>query len=420
MNCKSLLFCACFASLLSSIPAATVIKILHINPQAKVRAIWQESAQGFESAHPGVKVEFDYLENEAFKAKLPTLLQSKDRPSIFHSWGGGVMVEQIGSGICQDITQRITEDGFKDTFYPAAVQNFSFDGKYYGLPNDVAPEVLFYNRELCQKAGVDPTQIHYWEDLIEAVKKCKEAGITPMAVGGKDKWPLHFYTALLMMRILGKDGMQAVIEDKNGGFTNPEVLKAFQLYKDLTTLEPFQKGYLANSYAEAAGTFHDGKTAFHLMGTWDLTEGRANATDKQGLPNEKLGFIFFPAVKGGKGKATDMFANLNGWLIAKEAPKETIDFAKVWLGKEAQTKVAQQGLGIPALKGTADAIQDPLLKEIAQQIERSEWLESPMDQILGPDTGRVFNDVSTDIASGNTTPQKGAKAIEESWQQNKQ
>jgi len=420
MNCKSLLFCACFASLLSSTPAATVIKILHINPQAKVRAIWQVSAQGFESAHPGVKVEFDYLENEAFKAKLPTLLQSKDRPSIFHSWGGGVMVEQIGSGICQDITQRITEDGFKDTFYPAAVQNFSFDRKFYGLPNDVAPEVLFYNKELCQKAGVDPTQIHYWEDLIEAVKKCKAAGITPMAVGGKDKWPLHFYTALLMMRILGKDGMQAVIEDKNGGFTNPEVLKAFQLYKDFTMLEPFQKGYLANSYPEAAGTFHDGKTAFHLMGTWDLTEGRANATDKQGLPNEKLGFIFFPAVKGGKGKATDLFANLNGWLIAKEAPKETIDFAKVWLGKEAQTKVAQQGLAIPAVKDTADAIQDPLLKEIAQQIERSEWLESPMDQVLGPDTGRVFNDVSTDIASGNSTPEKGAKAIEESWQQNKQ
>jgi raffinose/stachyose/melibiose transport system substrate-binding protein len=420
MNCKYLLFCACFASLLSATPAATVIKILHINPQAKVRAIWQESAQEFESAHPGVKVEFDYLENEAFKAKLPTLLQSKDRPSIFHSWGGGVMVEQIGSGICQDITQRITEDGFKDTFYPAAVQNFSFDGKYYGLPNDVAPEVLFYNRELCQKAGVDPTQIHYWDDLIEAVKKCKAAGITPMAVGGKDKWPLHFYTALLMMRILGKDGMQAVIEDKNGGFTNPEVLKAFQLYKDFTTLEPFQKGYLANSYPEAAGTFHDGKTAFHLMGTWDLTEGRANATDKQGLPNEKLGFIFFPAVKGGKGKATDLFANLNGWLIAKEASKETIDFAKVWLGKEAQTKVAQQGLAIPAVKGTADAIQDPLLKEIAQQIERSEWLESPMDQVLGPDTGRLFNDVSTDIASGNTTPEKGAKAIEESWKQNKQ
>src|SRR5580704_17047740 len=125
MKLKSILLCACFASHLSSAAAATVIKILHINPQAKVRAIWQEAAQGFESAHPGVKVEFDYLENEAFKAKLPTLLQSKDRPSIFHSRGGGVMIEQVSSSVCQDITKAVESGGFKDTFYPAGVQNFT-------------------------------------------------------------------------------------------------------------------------------------------------------------------------------------------------------------------------------------------------------------------------------------------------------
>jgi raffinose/stachyose/melibiose transport system substrate-binding protein len=42
-----------------------------------------------------------------------------------------------------------------------------------------------------------------------------------------------------------------------------------------------------------------------------------------------------------------------------------------------------------------------------------------MDQLLGPDTGRVPNDVSADLASGNTTPEKAAKALEASWQQNK-
>ena len=42
-----------------------------------------------------------------------------------------------------------------------------------------------------------------------------------------------------------------------------------------------------------------------------------------------------------------------------------------------------------------------------------------MDQLLGPDTGRVFNDASADIASGNTTVEKALKAIEASWQQNK-
>src|ERR1700738_4927755 len=218
MNLKSLLSCACFASLLSSAPAETVVKILHLQSNAKIIAIWQEAAQEFEKVHPGVKVQFDYLENEAFKAKLPTLLQSKDRPSAFHSWGGGVMYEQINAGVCQDITKAIEEGGFKDTFYPAGIQNFTYEGKSYGLPNDVGPMVFWYNKELCQKAGVDPTKIIYWEDLVDSVKRCQAAGVTPLAAGGKDKRPLHFYPAILMMRIMGREGMQAAYDDKNGGF----------------------------------------------------------------------------------------------------------------------------------------------------------------------------------------------------------
>jgi raffinose/stachyose/melibiose transport system substrate-binding protein len=419
MKIKLFLFCAVVGTLSSTAWAETVIKVLHLQSNPQTLEIWKGAAQQFESAHPGVKVQFDYLENEAFKAKLPTLLQSKDRPSLFHSWGGGVMYEQISSGICQDITKAVSEGGFKDTFYPAGIQNFTVNGKIYGLPNDLAPIVFWYNKDLCQKAGVDPTKIQYWDDFVDAVKKCQAAGIIPAAAGGKDEWPLHFYTALLMMRILGKDGMEAVYEDKNGGFANPDVVKAFQLFRDFAALQPFQKGYLANTYPEAAGTFHDGKTAFHLMGSWDLVEGRADSADKKGLPNEKLGWFFFPEVKGGKGNANDLFASLDGWLVTKQAPKETVDFMKVWLGKDTQTKLAEKGLFIPAVKGTAEAIQDPFLKEIAEQINKSQWIEIAIDQLLGPDSGRVFNDTSADLADGRTTPEKAAKAIEASWQQNK-
>lgn len=403
-----------------SASAETTVKILHLQKNPKILAIWQGAAQEYEKAHPGVKVQFDYLENEAFKAKLPTLLQSKDRPSLFHSWGGGVMYEQITSGVLQDITSAISEGGFKDTFYPAGIQNFTFQGKTYGLPNDVGPIVFWYNKELCEKAGVDPTKIKTWDDFIDAVKKCQAAGITPIAAGGKDKWPLHFYPALLMMRIMGKEGMQAAYDDKNGGFASPDVVKAFQLYKDLAALNPFQKGFLANTYPESAGTFHDGKTAFHLMGTWDPLEGRADAADQKGLPDEKLGWFFFPEVKGGKGHANDIFASLDGWLVAKEAPKEAVDFMKVWLGKEVQNKLAEQGLFIPMVKGTADVIKDPFQKAIAQEVENSQWIAIAIDQLLGPDAGRVFNDASADIAAGKITAEQAASAVEKSWQQNKQ
>jgi raffinose/stachyose/melibiose transport system substrate-binding protein len=64
------------------------------------------------------------------------------------------------------------------------------------------------------------------------------------------------------------------------------------------------------------------------MGTWDLKEGRMQAADQKGLPDEKLGWFFFPEVAGGKGKANDIFASVNGWLVSKDAPKETVDFMK--------------------------------------------------------------------------------------------
>src|ERR1700730_17468284 len=420
MKYRCLLSLALLGSLSLSGSAATTIKILHLQKLPKVLAVWQEAAQTYEKAHPGVKVEFDYLENEAFKAKLPTLLQSKDRPSMFWSWGGGVMYEQINSGVCQDITSAISEGGFKDTFYPAGIQNFTYQGKTYGLPNNVGPIVFWYNKELCEKAGVDPTKIKTWDDFIDAVKKCQAAGITPIAAGGKDKWPLHFYPALLMMRIMGKEGMQAVYAGRNGGFNNPDVVKAFQLYQDLAALKPFHKGYLANTYGEAAGTFHDGKTAFHLMGTWDLTEGRSDAADQKGLPDEKLGWFFFPEVKDGKGHANDIFASVDGWLVARDAPKETVGVMKIWLGEKIQEKEGEEGLGISMVKGTAEAIKETFLKQNAQETENSQWIQIAMDQLLGPDTGRVFNDASADIAAGNIKAEQAAKTIEKSWGQNKE
>ena len=41
----------------------------------------------------GHTVVLQYLENESLKAKLPTMLQSNDKPDIFYSWGGGVMYD---------------------------------------------------------------------------------------------------------------------------------------------------------------------------------------------------------------------------------------------------------------------------------------------------------------------------------------
>ena len=66
--------------------------------------MWQQAAKDFAAEHPGVKVDVQYLENEAYKAKLPTLLQSDERPNIIYSWSGGVMRAQNEAGFLADVT----------------------------------------------------------------------------------------------------------------------------------------------------------------------------------------------------------------------------------------------------------------------------------------------------------------------------
>jgi raffinose/stachyose/melibiose transport system substrate-binding protein len=317
------------------------------------------------------------------------------------------------------ITDAIAGD-FKDSFYPASVQALMSQGRSYGLPDSVGPIVFWYNKELCEKAGVDPSEIKYWEDFLEAVKKCKAAHITPIAVGGTEKWPLQFYPALLMMRILGKDGMASAYKGNNGGFAGPEVLKAWKMYKELCDLDPLPRRFSENDDSRSSWFFPRWEGGVPSPG-WRLGSwvGQTYAADKQGLPDAKLGWFLFPELQGGKGKANDIFGSIYGWLVSKDAPKEVIDFMKVWLGKDVQTKLAAEGLSIPMVIGTADAIQNPFYKALALEVNKTGWIGLAMDQLLGRETGRVFNDEAVAVAAGAESPEQATQSIENSWSQNR-
>ena len=69
--------------------ADTTVTYLNISTGSD-KDLMVQVAKDYETAHPGIKIALPTLENEAFKAKLTTLLQSSDAPDIFHSWGGGV------------------------------------------------------------------------------------------------------------------------------------------------------------------------------------------------------------------------------------------------------------------------------------------------------------------------------------------
>jgi len=385
----------------------------HITTEEAQKAVWQKLADDYMASHPNVNVEITVLENEAFKTKLTTVMQSGEPPDIFQSWGGGVMNEYANAGLLKDITADLDADGgaWRNSFSAGALGVYALKGKNYGVPWDMGMVGFWYNKDLFAQAGIDAPPAT-WSELLEDVQALKAAGITPIAVGEGDKWPGHFWFAYLSTRICGKAGFEAAAL-RTGSFADPCFIEAGNKILELNALEPFQDGYLAATYGDEATSVGTGKAAMELMGQWAPAVQKDNSEDKQGI-GDKLAWFPFPAVEGGAGAPGDAFGGGNGFGIGKNASPEAIDFAKWLTSVQAQMACAEAGFCIPVVKGGEAGLSDPFLITIQQTFAQAEYFQLYYDQALPPATGSVVNDSIQGIFAGTLTPEQAAQAIEDS------
>jgi len=404
-------------------PAATeapaqkvTVKWWHIGTADKDKALYQAIATEYMAAHPNVTIEITILENEAFKTKLATVMQSGEPPDIFHSWGGGVMNEYAKAGLLRDITPEMDADGgaWRSTIGAGPLGVYSYLGKVYGVPTDMGMVGFWYNKALFAKAGIQNPPAT-WTELLDDVKALKAAGITPIAIGEGDKWPGHFWWGYLITRICGQAGFEAAAITRTGSFTEPCVVEASTKLQELAKLEPFQKGFLSATYGDEATAMGNGKVAMELMGQWAPAVEKDNSTNKKGI-GDNLAWFGFPMVEGGAGDASDGYGGGNGYAVGKNAPDAAIDFLKYLTAAPQATRMAQNGGALPVVKG-ASGVTDPYLLTIQEKTGQAKYFQLYYDQALPPALGSVVNDTVQALVAGQLTPEQAAQAVEDAFAQ---
>ncbi|MEV0967894.1 extracellular solute-binding protein [Microtetraspora glauca] len=371
------------------------------------KSIMAERVKEYEAAHPNVTIKNVPIENEAFKAKLATVTQSGKAPDIFATWGGGMLQQQIDAGLVKDITADT--QSWVGNFTPAALSAYQFDAKMYAVPNDIGMVGFWYNKALFAKAGIAQPPAT-WSEYLDDVKKLKAAGITPIALAGKEKWPGHYYWAYLAMRIAGLDALKQAGVDHD--FTKPDFVSAGEHLKQLVDLQPFQKGFLGAGYSTPDGqaaTVGNGKAAMELMGQWAPS---VESDAGKGLGDD-LGFFPFPSVEGGKGVATEAFGGGGGYAVGADAPAEAVDFLKYMLEMPQHTKAVEAGIILPVLKGEESAVKDPNLAVVAKALVSATGFQLYLDQAYPPAVGQEVNDSVAALIAGSKSPDEVAKSITE-------
>ncbi|HKU00945.1 MAG TPA: extracellular solute-binding protein [Paraburkholderia sp.] len=252
---------------------------------ASQRAVWTQVIDEFKKTHPGTDVKVSFVDEEAYKVQLPNWLTTAP-PDIVNWHDGERMAYYAQRGLFEDLSPDWQKNNW-DSMYASTKEASSYKGKQYAAPTVYYAWGMFYRKDLFQKTGIT-SEPKTWNDFLDDCKKLKAAGITPIAVGGRDAWTLAGWFDYLDLRLNGNKFHQQLMAGEVP-YTDPRVKKVYTTWKQLLDAGYFIDNSLSYDLDAAQPFLFQGKAAMMLMGTF--ITGGFNPTVKQ-----QMGFFQFPII----------------------------------------------------------------------------------------------------------------------------
>ena len=320
----------------------------------------------FQAAYPWIHVNLVMDEANAWKDAGETLALSDSLPDVFYWNAGGVLLNLVGSGDIMPLNDYLTDD-IMSRIEGGTLTDMTFDGKIYELPYTKACSVLYCNTELFNQYGVKIPET--WDELIEAVKTFKAAGVTPMTVGGADQWPTNMYTDIVALRFAGDAACRACYYKTEGAtFKTQDWVDGMNAFKQLIDLGAFPDNAASLTRDESEVAYFAGEIPMYVHGQWFA--GSLSPEMQQ-----KVKAVKFPTVEG---KGTDnqwMGGAAEGFCVSSytKHPDEAFILCQ-FLAEGLSKNGFISGAGLPAWKYDFSAYTDinPVLKQIVEATSTAE------------------------------------------------
>ncbi|WP_199620045.1 ABC transporter substrate-binding protein [Paenibacillus alkalitolerans] len=287
-------------------------------------------------------------------------------------------------------------DPVMDNLVKSRLDIYAKDGNYYGIDFHVGASVIYYNKELLDKAGVNPDDIKTWDDYKEAGKTVlQKTGVPMTTLEVADQWSLWPQVAQLQ----GPNDLLTTSGEVN--LDDPEIVKVLQYQQDLIKegIAIAAPGNLHHA-EEYYGFMNNGGAASIWMPLWYMGRFIEYMPDLKG----KIVIKPMPSWEAGHPRSAGMGGT--GTVVTNqsknpELAKEFLTFAK--LSKEGNIEIWKQ-LGFDPIR--SDVWNDPALKEPNKFTEYFgdgifDVLVEVKDEIEGVNIGEkspaVFDAVDTKI-----------------------
>jgi raffinose/stachyose/melibiose transport system substrate-binding protein len=363
-------------------------------------------------------------ENDALPLKVETvpqaqldqklqLLAGQDAlPTQFAAGNAPALTKKLDeSGKVADLTLELQRLGVYEQLEPAAVSTIKalYGDKLLALPYEYNIEGIFYNKKLFQENGIAVPGT--WDELLAASDKLDAKGIQPFSASGAQGWPITRLVSGYLYRSLGPDALDKV-DAGSAKLTDPAYVKAAEEIAALGRKGYFGKGVGSIDYDTAMNQFLTGKSAMFYMGSWALANIADPKQNKVGAEN--VGFMPFPAVKGGAGSIDQYPSNIGlaVTLGSKNFDKKTGAWVSCIAKNYGSTALKDHGTisGFKVNTPVKDAneLATTVRKTISSSKQNVLWFEA----LFSTKATTISNTTAAGLVNGSVSPKQFMETVQ--------
>jgi multiple sugar transport system substrate-binding protein len=323
----------------------------------------QALVDAYNASH-GNHVVLTVYPNEQYPAKIASAAGAHALPDIFTS-DVVFAPNYVSQGLWADVSGQFNALPFKNDVVPSFIHAGSSGGKIYAVPHALDLSVLYYNKTLYRKAGLDPgkppaTLLEYAAQA-RAVAKLG-GGVYGSYEGGNcggcvefTLWPSIWADG---GQVMNADGTQSTID-------SPQAQAVFQVYRGL-----FADGTMAPAAKQEDGTTWLGALEKGDIGIAPGPFSWYSLLKQKGLD---VGVAPIPGVTGGQ--STFIGGDVAGISATSGHQAAAWDFLSWTLGRQAQVDVIAKDSEMIARTDLADntyAQADPNVLVVNQVLAKGQ------------------------------------------------
>lgn len=371
---------------------------------------FNEFEEQFKADHSDISVTFQPVPSyEEYHSKLTTQLSSGTAPDVFYV-GDDKIASLVANDVLMPLDEYLEKSDILDKadFDEAIYRIAEKDGSLFALPNDVNPDVFWYDKEALQAAGIseDPAELaenDEWttEKFAEMNKKLTDAGLHGAMFW--NYWNTHdSWITSQGGKVYDDDGNYVAHEDD----TSVKAMTDFAKHMQDSTFE------VADTLPKGAGA--DSLFVTHKLGFFAQGRYTIGTLEGAGVNMDSYDIVRWPTPDG-KAAPTGVAASYLAINKNAQDPDAAFLFFSEFLSKDGQElRLKGAGNAVPSVKGADDIVTGegfPAHAETMLHMRDMGYSNFPAEAVVPDLSNQIAVDYMLPLYQGKSTAPETLKAI---------